>query len=366
MKKTLFALCCLFMAVQAQAQNDDDCNQLGAWIWYIEITGFDTHGEIADTLKALGVKRVYLKVADGSPNPSVWPELTNTAVPQAYHDRGLEVWGWSYNYPSNPNNQSNALYTAAQTGYDGFVVDVEVEFDGLTTQVTNLFTAFANKKAQAIADGVADDDFKLYCTTWGNPADHNFAIDLIDPHVDGYMPQTYVEQWGPPYVNNLEYWIGVGNEEYTDLGATKPVHHMVALEEAGINATQINSFFETSGPEASIWRIPGGAIPMSYWETWGEIDWDMDFCSTSTRQPETALQVTCAPNPATDQLNITAAEGLQTLRVTDAAGRLVTRLDVATGNSAAQLPIGNWAQGLYFLQVISEQGRTHTLTFVKQ
>ena len=60
----------LFFAffISAQAQNDA-CNKLGTWLWYIEITGFDTHEELADSLVALGVKRVFVKVADGQPNP---------------------------------------------------------------------------------------------------------------------------------------------------------------------------------------------------------------------------------------------------------------------------------------------------------
>ena len=49
-------------------------------------------------------------------------------MPQAYQSRGLECWAWSYNYTNNPVEQAEALYIAAQTGYEGFIVDVEVEF----------------------------------------------------------------------------------------------------------------------------------------------------------------------------------------------------------------------------------------------
>ena len=131
---------------------EDPCNKLGAWLWFIEITGFDTHAEIADSLAALGVKRIYVKVADGTVNPSIWPELLNEQLVQDYKSRGLEVWGWSYNYPGNDSLQAEALYQAARTGYEGFVVDVEMEFDGDSTNLHNLFEAFYNARDRAIEE----------------------------------------------------------------------------------------------------------------------------------------------------------------------------------------------------------------------
>lgn len=292
-------------SLHLQAQETDDCNKLGAWLWYIEITGFQTHAQIADSLSNLGVKRIYVKVADGQINPSVWPELLDDELADTYQAAGIEVWGWSYNYPGNDSLQAEALYIAAETGYEGFVVDVEMEFDGDSTNLSNLFTAFTDAKDRAMMDGHASSDFQLYCTTWGNPIDHNYRIDVIDPFVDGFMPQTYVEVWGQTYINNQVYWIEVGNEEYEGLGATKPIHHICATESGVMTSAQINEFMQTSGPESSLWRIPGGGTPLSIWNDWAEVDWSMDFCDTVSNISIQNQQICKVfPNPVRDVLQI--------------------------------------------------------------
>ena len=128
-------------------------NKLGAWLWRIEQTG-ETHASLARRLKALGVKRIYLKVADGSASCSRWPELCDPAVPAVYKAQGIEPWGWSYNYPRLFEAQADALFIAARSGYEGFVVDIEMEFDGLSTEVHQIMGAFADARDQAVRDGV--------------------------------------------------------------------------------------------------------------------------------------------------------------------------------------------------------------------
>lgn len=246
---------------------------LGAWLWYIEGTGY-THAQLADRLAALGVSRLYIKVADGT---NIWTEATNPQVPQTYLDAGIEPWAWSYNYPNNSAAQANALYYAAMTGYAGFVLDIETEFDGQSTSLTNLMSAFSNARQSAASQGYISSAaaFPLYVTTWGNPADHQMRIDLMDPYVDGYMPQTYLEVWGDAYMDEATYWVNYGTAEYRSLGATRPVHHIVSSETGEITAGVIGEVFTTSGPESSLWRVPGGGTPTSIWDTWEAVDWDL-------------------------------------------------------------------------------------------
>lgn len=94
-------------------------NKFGVWLWYIEGTGM-THAELAQRLSALGVKRIYIKVADG-PADCVfnWPEGCDLDIPKTYKKYGIECWAWSYNYPGDEMNQADALYNAAYVGYDG-------------------------------------------------------------------------------------------------------------------------------------------------------------------------------------------------------------------------------------------------------
>ncbi|PWJ43252.1 hypothetical protein [Sediminitomix flava] len=254
----------------------DGKNQLGIWLWYIEGTGYN-HAQLAQKIADIGIRRVYIKVGDGGINANNWPEVVDTSLVQTYKDAGLEVWAWAYNYPGNDSKQAEVLYTAAQTGYEGFVTDIEIEFDEKSTELHNIFTAFRSALNDAKEDGYATDDFKLYCTTWGNPKDHKMRVDIIDQYVDGHMPQTYLEVWGDTYMSNATYWVNVGTEEYQELGCEKPVHHIISAEYDQISVDQINEVISASGAQTSLWRIPGEGTPLSIWNTIEKVNWSVDF-----------------------------------------------------------------------------------------
>ncbi len=252
-------------------------NSLGIWLWHLEGTGMASHGDLANALAAIGVKRIYVKVADGSYDPSKWPEVNDATVPKAYLDRGIEPFAWSYNYPGNDAAQAMALYQAAKAGYRGYVLDVEVELDGKVTQLHSLFKAFSEARKKAQSDGLAGSGFRLYATTWGNPKDHKMHVEVIDLYVDGHMPQTYLEAWGPVFMATPAATVKLGTDEYRALGCKKPVQHILSAEEGKIQAWQIDAAFAASGPESSLWRVPGGGTPQSIWNTLKAVDWHKDF-----------------------------------------------------------------------------------------
>ncbi|MEM9546671.1 MAG: T9SS type A sorting domain-containing protein [Bacteroidota bacterium] len=353
MKHLLFSvLLCVPFLIQSQ-----DCNQLGVWMWYLEITEFDTHDELADSLAKMGIKRIYVKVADGTVNTNIWPELVDVSVVEAYHNAGLEVWGWSYNYPNNSEAQAEALYIAAQTGYDGFVIDVEMEFDNNPTTTEDLFHAFYNARKQAIAEQIIDEKFKIYCTTWGNPKDHLFAIDKIDPYVDGFMPQTYVEIWGQTYLDNITYWIEEGNKEYAELGATKPIHHIAAMESGVMSSEQVNEFIAASGAETSIWRIPGGGTPLSIWNDWNDIEWSFDFCETSSAEGVFQNAIHIYPNPASSLLYLQASNKNNVVQIIDMQGRMIKQYK--TLHLQNQIDVSSLRNGLYTIRIGSPEDWSH-------
>ncbi len=246
----------------------------GAWLWTIEGTGL-THAELAGRLAALGVARVFVKVADGSADCATWPELCDSSLPATYQAAGLEAWAWSYNYPGNAAAQAQALTGAVAAGYDGYILDIETEFDGATTTLEALLAAFSDARADAVASGAVDAGWPLAATTWGNPIDHGMRVDIIDRYVDLHMPQTYVEVWGASYMANAAYWTAVGTCEYRALGATRPVRHIVSTEQDVITAAQVDAVLAASGPGSSVWRVPGGGTPQSIWDDWAAVSWDM-------------------------------------------------------------------------------------------
>lgn len=173
------------------------------------------------------------------------------------------------------STQAQALSAAAASGYDGYVLDLETEFDGQAATLQSLLSAFSEARDAAVRAGKITGDWELRATTWGNPADHSFRIDILDQYVDAHMPQTYVEVWGGSYLSNLEDWIRVGTCEYRSLGATKPIHHIVSSEYNDITSAELNRFMSASGPETSIWRVPGTETPTSIWSDWEGVDWDV-------------------------------------------------------------------------------------------
>jgi hypothetical protein len=274
-------------------------NAMGVWVWYLEGTGYSTHSALARDIAAMGARRVYLKVADGAWNTAGWPEIADPSIPAAYKARGLEVFAWAYNYPGNSAAQAKALSEAARLGYQGFVTDVEIEFDGLSTELRSLMQAFSSARAEAQRQGWAGADFKLYACSWGNPRDHGMRVDIIDEFVDAHLPQTYVETWGGTWLSNIANSIAVGTREYRDLGARKPIFHVLSNERRGISVAQMNTFVtEAAKPansgsvvnEVSVWRIPnaGSAI----WSDLRALRWN-------TVAPGTQALTIDAPGPLT-------------------------------------------------------------------
>lgn len=327
---------------------------LGVWLWYIEGTGY-THAQLADKLKGIGVKRIYVKVADGT---DIWPEANDASIPSTYQSRGIQTYGWSYNYPGNDSSQAAALTAIAKSGYDGYVLDLEIEFDGQTTKLENLLKAFSSARSSAISSGYIQSGWPLNATTWGNPKDHGMRVDIIDRYVDAHQPQTYLEVWGAQYMADPQYWVDYGTAEYRSMGATKPIHHIVSSEMDVITTAQLNEFFVASGCESSIWRVPGGGTPTSIWNDWAAVDWDMCGANASVVTWVSPVAGGSYKNPVTLKVTGTTdvkkvkyyADGFYLGESTNAAGNYPvtytfsttgSRTVVANGYDASNALIGN-------------------------
>ena len=344
MRYTVLTILFLSWILSISAQNNCE-NQLGVWLWRLEQTGLN-HSALAFNLQARDIKRIYVKVADGTADSLAWDELVDVSLVEEYKEQGISPWGWSYNYPTSDFElQAEALYQAAKTGYEGFVVDVEMEFDGDAFSLNELFSEFFAAKQRAIADGHATRDFQLYCTTWGNPKDHNFSIATINPYVDGFMPQTYVELWGQSFVDNLRFWIEEGNREYSELGATKPIHHIASTATDRMTTERIDEFMRISGPETSLWRIPGSSVPFTLWERWNEVDWDREFCDVTSTAEISANPITSLyPNP-TDGLVYFSDGKPHSIVILDTYGRLIFWAE----DPINSIDLSTYDNGLYLL-----------------
>lgn len=231
-------------------------NKFGIWLWFIEDTPFNSHEELALFLSNLGIKRIYIKVGEGKYNPDKWPEIVYNIIPNTYLKYGIEPWAWSYNYPGNEKEQAKNLYFAAKIGYKGYVIDIEDEFENRKNETEKIFKEFLNTKQELLKKNIIDNNFKFYCTTFSNPKEKNIFINIIEKYVDGFMSQTYFEEWGENYFKDYKLWIDEINKEYLNLGCTKPVFHIISILKGKIPINILNDIISYAGKETSIWRIP--------------------------------------------------------------------------------------------------------------
>jgi len=344
------------------AQEEETCSQLGVWLWHFEDTGQPNHNNLARTIESMGASRIYVKVADGGVNPSRWPELIDTDLVSTYKTNDVSPWAWSYNYQGNVDAQGEALYEAAKTGYEGYVIDIEMEFDGEDETLEALMQSFYIYRNRAIADGYASPDFPLYVTTWGNPILHNYRIDIIDKYVDGFMPQTYIEEWGGDHLSLIEACIAEGNNEYESLGATKPIHHILSTAQQIVSADDITNFIKLSGPETSLWRIPGGGVSQQVWDRWRDVNWDIDFCQSVATIENKFSPISIYPNPATDQITVSIndLDNQTTVFIYDQVGKEVYYAQPLD----QEIDISILPAGIYNVVVEQAESRHH-LRFIK-
>lgn len=350
----------LFFTHDIYAQ-EDHCNSLGVWLWHLEATNYPSYVNLANDLDSLGVKRIYIKVADGGVDSVRWPEIVNRDIINIFTSKGIEPWAWSYNYPGNEDRQAEALYIAASTGYHGFVIDLESEFDGETATLQNLASSFFRARNQAINDDIITDSLPLYVTTWGNPQDHNFHIELLDPYVDAYMPQTYLEKWGEDYLDNPEFWINIGNQEYKALGATKPIHHILSMEHGTVTADIVNRFFQHSGPMSTIWRIPGGGTPLLIRDVWNDVQWDYNYCEVTSTTDVNYSDISVFPVPFSADLTVHAPLDSQ-VEVYTICGHQIIKKSVSDGH--LYIHTDSWQRGQFVIKVVSA-GNVITQTIIK-
>jgi hypothetical protein len=329
-------------------------NGLGIWLWYLDVTSFSSHTQLANELSSMGVKKIYIKVADGAYDPSTWPEVNDVSLVNTYKNAGLDVIAWSYNRPGNERAQADALYYAAKTGYESFILDVEVEYNGKTTELHTLFQEFEQARLDAINDGYADNNFKIGCTTWGNPETQGMHVEIIDQYVDYHMPQTYTEIWD--VLNYQEYYINKATQEYRDMGCSKPIYHICAAEIGKITAAQINEYISIAGPNTSIWSVPKANMHSTIWPVIKNVTWNSYYNEEfySYEDEPDIISGKIYPNPAENRLfiNTNNIKDVSSLRITSMSGQILFERGKLNESS---IDISNYKPGLYVVELTIKQ-----------
>ncbi|MDX5405600.1 MAG: C39 family peptidase [Chromatiaceae bacterium] len=287
-------------------------NKLGAWLFYIDEPGLvrTNHEDMATYLASMGVKRVFIKISDinyqwasnkitfseDAVNCGVWQDACEPANLQYYKALGIEPWAWTYNDTHSVDEQADMLYAAAKVGYQGFVLDIEAEFNNTDQPLHDLLQAYHHRLRQARAEGLIDNSFLLTATSWGNPKDQGMNISIIDQYVDAHMPQTYVEKWGGNYLADIANTIKLGDCEYRQLGATKPIWHIVSHEDNIMTTASLDKFVHHAGPHASLWRIANASLATAPEAmNWQQLSYAPNDCSDNNLELSQTSQLNLVP-----------------------------------------------------------------------
>ena len=127
----------------------------------------------------------------------------------------------------------------------------------------------------------------------------------------------------------------------------------------------IDEFIAASGPETSLWRIPGGGVSFEIWEDWQAVNWAVDFCATTSTDNNELPSLKAYPNPTTGLLyleNLPFDKSLS-ISVYDVVGRLSYQTNLHKDGS---IDLTKLASGVYHLVATQQDGSRYQRKVVKR
>lgn len=247
-------------------------NRLGVWLESVDATGL-THEDLAATLAALGVKRVYIQVGEGNTSCEAFPEICDATIPAAYHALGIEAFAWSRPSENAPSSPANIITLASDIAYDGFVVFLDAGWGGQSQAMAEMGQAARTAVNTAIENRRAFPGWPLYVMATAAATAEELRVDLLDSYVDGYLPRVYVEQAGGDWLADPAAAVAATTCDYLAAGATQEIHPVVDSLTGTLDAAGINAFLGAAGAGGSLWAVPPSGDPSGILTLWTGIDW---------------------------------------------------------------------------------------------
>jgi hypothetical protein len=131
-------------------------NGKGLFMWMIRDSSGGDPARIAANAHAWGLSWVAIKIADGAspfnlrpnPIPPRYADDITAPVVEALKSKGIRVWGWQYNYGSNPAGEAEmAVKRCKQFALDGLIIDPEAEFKAHKDRRVNARALMAGLRA---------------------------------------------------------------------------------------------------------------------------------------------------------------------------------------------------------------------------
>lgn len=174
----------------------------GIFSWNVPAVAGGDPARFARVLKLAGFEAVYLKVADGPrphvPSRAAWPvwgENVRAELVAALRAEGLAVIGWGFLYGRDPRGEGQmAASQVRRFGLDGYVFDVEGDFDAQPGAVANAHTVMGEFKSRAPGVPTALAWWPLPRSPYSGTQWHPIPVaKAFMEHVDVAMPMQYWE-----------------------------------------------------------------------------------------------------------------------------------------------------------------------------
>jgi Domain of unknown function (DUF4397)/Secretion system C-terminal sorting domain len=254
-----------------------------------------------------------------------------------------------------PAGSPNLVYTSPQLTLENGKT-YTIMASGIVGNATTPFELDINDQARFRSYNGNNVDLVLY----------HGATDA--PEVDVTLPN------GTPLFDNISYG------EYSDYVSVPAANYIVNLTPADNNANILQSYIANitplAGGSATVFASgfltpTGDQPPFQVWVALGDGTTFPLPVVTSTDNVQGIDEAQISPNPVVDllNLNLTLSEAVNLrYRVTDLAGRTLTEGDwgrMPEGATQQQIPVEGLSAGMYFLELLGENGR-NTLKFSVQ
>jgi hypothetical protein len=113
------------------------------WIWYVANAEGGDPAAIVARARAVGLRYVLIKCGDGG---NVWRQFDPGLV-ASLKAGGLEVYGWGYCYGEDVEGELAVAEVCLAAGADGYVADVEAEYEGRWREAERFAAGLADLRA---------------------------------------------------------------------------------------------------------------------------------------------------------------------------------------------------------------------------
>ncbi|MHB8191809.1 MAG: hypothetical protein ACYDGL_00850 [Bellilinea sp.] len=180
------------------------------FLWQVSAAAGGRPDDIAAWLKNAGFEGVIVKVADGpyAYRPPVigWSENLSMALITALRANGLAVIGYGFLYGYNPTGEADvAIVQTQKYGLDGYVFDVEGQFDARSNAEANAYALMSRYRKSCPDTPTAFCSWALWRSPKTGAAWHPLPVArAFMQFCDIGMPMIY---WGGETANDMDWWL---------------------------------------------------------------------------------------------------------------------------------------------------------------